>query len=950
MNYKYFNKSLLAASVSFAFITTSVLAQEIEDEETETEIVTVTGSKIKGVDLEGAQPLISISAEDIAKSGASSIYDLLRDLGQTRGGDGSFSTTESGALSTDSPAGSAAISLRGLGASSTLTLINGRRVAAASFAKGTQNFVDINAIPPSAIERVDVLATGASATYGADAVAGVVNYILKKDYDGAEINLSYGDSEASTDESKINLNAFWGQPVGEGHLSLFMDYYKRDDFAYPDREQTAGTFATSTYSPFPRVRFRSSESGFGFALPGCPEENIIVDQYGDQLCEYNPNDAKLVYPERESLSAGLMYNHEFGNTRFFSDFFFSRNEATAQTAATRWRDMQNGSSWMNFDAENPAFDPIRDQLSTGSGTSLSGRDIEFIYVRGRFASPRIIENETTSFRGVAGLEGEFDNGWHWESGLLYSRSESNQVAVDGIYNRERFNASLYGELCPDGSVTCTPETGGLFYNPMNGQSDNEEIIALLSIDKPTRDGKSTTISLDFNTSGELWELKSGTVSAAFGAEIRREEIIDAPSDSAKAQFDNNYLVDVIGFGSSASAADRTQWAAYAEFNVPVTESLNMQLAGRYDHYSDFGGDFNPKVGLRYQATEDLIVRASWATSFRAPSLTQAGVELRTTTSNARCLEQFASIFCDGDTGGEINPFTLELGNENLKPEEAENFNLGLAYSPTKNVTLTLDYWQFEHENIIDTDLESMLIRSLSDPSIRFCGLVPPDQLGLSFDSDFCDGLGLQSGFTQDLADLLPQWQEIDTRADSIPLFTNHILQLENVGTQETKGMDFAYRHRFETEAGDFSMKFSATRLISHTRNKSLYAEEEQLAGTFRFPQWTGKLSLNWSKEDWYAGVALDYTSDYLDEVALLDSASIAMLEDQGVGLERRVPSWTRTDAHIGYNLDENLRISLNIDNLFDREPPFVYGRYKNVDLINHTLEGRYYKLRLRYRF
>lgn len=946
-------KSIIALAISGLFYSGLAFSQEegsLDEEANDTERVTVTGSRIKGVDLEGAQPLVTITAEDIAKSGATSVYDLLRNLGQTRGGDGSFSTTESGALSTDTPAGSAAISLRGLGASSTLTLINGRRVAAASFAKGTQNFVDVNSIPPSAIERIDVLATGASATYGADAVAGVVNYILKKDYEGGSVNVSYGDSQESTNESQLNFNAFWGQKLGEGHLSLFVDYFKRDDFAYPDREQTAGTFATSTYSPFPRIRFRSSASGSGFALPGCPAENLVIDRFGDELCEYNPNDAKLVYPERESISAGFIYNYDFGKTRFFTDVFVSQNEAQAQTAATRWRDMRNRSSWLNFDVANPAFDPIRDQLVTRSGSSISGRDMEFVYVRGRFVAPRTIENKTTNFRSVVGLEGEFSNDWTWESGVLYSQSKSDQEAVAGIYNRERFNASLAGELCSDGSVNCTPETGGLYYNPLNGQANNEQILDLLSQDRPSRNGKSTTISWDFNTSGDLWDVDSGTISAAFGVEVRHEEITDEPSESAKAQFDNNYLVDVIGFGSSASAADRTQFAAYAEFNVPIADNFDAQIAGRYDYYNDFGGDFNPKIGLRYSPTEELVLRASWATSFRAPSLTQAGIELRTTTSNARCLSEFADIYCDGDTGGEINPFTLELGNQDLEPEEAENLNVGFAYSPTDDITVSVDYWQFEHENIIDTDLESLLIRTLTEPNTRFCGLVPPDQLGISYDQEFCDGLGLQSGFSGDLSSLLASWQLIDTRADAIPLFSNHILQLENVGQQETKGLDFSYRQNFDTELGDFSFALNATRLISFTETKSAFALEEQKAGSFRYPQLTGSISLNWNNENWFAGFLVDYTSDYTDEIALLDSGTIGRLEDEGIGVDRRVPSWAKVDAHLGYNVNDDFTLSLNIENLFDRDPPFVYGRYANVDLINHTLEGRYFTLRASYKF
>jgi outer membrane cobalamin receptor len=160
------------------------------------------------VDLEGSQPLTVITSKDIERSGAVSLTELLRTVNQTRGGTGTFNTAQSGATSTSTPPGQAAAALRGMGPSSTLTLVNGRRIAASSFASGTENFVDINSIPLAAIERIEILATGASAIYGADAVAGVINYILKDDFQGFELSAQYGQSEVSADESELGFQAF----------------------------------------------------------------------------------------------------------------------------------------------------------------------------------------------------------------------------------------------------------------------------------------------------------------------------------------------------------------------------------------------------------------------------------------------------------------------------------------------------------------------------------------------------------------------------------------------------------------------------------------------------------------------------------------------------------------------------------------------------------------------
>jgi outer membrane receptor protein involved in Fe transport len=236
---KSFKTNLLAASV-LSCVSTNAFTQESNTNSDSinspsVEKITVTGSQIKGVDMEGMQPVVFLTAEDIKRSGAATISELMLQINQTRGGSGSFTTAESGATSTSTPAGQAAASLRGLGPSSTLTLINGRRIAPSSFAAGTQNFVDINSIPLAAIESIEILASGASAIYGADAVAGVINYKLKKDYTGAQLNASYGNSFKSTDEGRFTLNGTWGGKVAGGNLIVFADYFDRNSFSANDK-------------------------------------------------------------------------------------------------------------------------------------------------------------------------------------------------------------------------------------------------------------------------------------------------------------------------------------------------------------------------------------------------------------------------------------------------------------------------------------------------------------------------------------------------------------------------------------------------------------------------------------------------------------------------------------------------------------------------------------------
>lgn len=956
--------SAIALAVAGCFFSHAVFAQNTgsaADAEKKVERIEVTGSRIKGVDLEGTQPLVVISAEDIKNSGASNVYDLLKDIGQLRGGSGTFSTSESGAASNDTPAGQAAASLRGLGPSSTLTLVNGRRIAASSFAAGTENFVDINSIPVAAIERVEILATGASAIYGADAVAGVINYVLKKDYDGAEINLNYGNSTASSDEGKTGLNLIWGSTDDNSSLTAFLDFFDRKDFAYSDRDQTAETWSLSTRGQFASVRYTTSDyvdpnSGeyVGFADPACPAQlKIVTDpEFGDTACGYNPNQDLLLNPALKSVSGGFMYRQKLGQVSWFNEVFASRTESMAQSTPANFTNLQDQSTWLYAAYNNPFIqdnDSLASLIYPIRTTSPNGQTrVQVAEIRGRFLAPRQIDNTTTAYRLVSGLQGEVGD-FEWESAVTYSRSASEQIAVSGIYNRYKFNAALFGELCNNGATNCSPSTGGLWFNPFGGQTGNEQVLALIS-EAPRRDGRSEVLGIDLRLNGDLFELPAGTVASAFGAEFRQEKLSDTPDLIAQSRFDRDYLVDVIGFGSSKASAKRDQAAVFGELFVPISTGVDLQLAGRFDKYDDFGSSFNPKIGLTWRPTDDFVLRGSAATSFRAPSLTQGGVELRTTSTTARCLPEFAAIYCGGDIGGEITPNTLEFGNKALQAEEATSFSAGFAWSLTDNTNLTVDYWQFDHEKTIGTDLESVLLKTLSDPSLRFCGLVPADKIGISFTQQMCTALGLQSGFTQPLDQVLANWKQVDSRARSLPLFRDHILLLENTGNQQTKGVDFTYSQSIDTDYGRFRLSSDVTKLMSFSRERGAFAAEEQLAGSFRYPKLLAGLKLKWDGDQWFGGLGVHYTSDYQDEIALLDPADIARLAAQGIDVDRRIPSWSKVNANLGYELNTHLTITLNIDNLLDRDPPFVYGRYKDVDLLNHDVLGRNYRLQASYRF
>jgi iron complex outermembrane recepter protein len=944
---------------------------EQNNEEQIIEVIDITGSYIRGVDLEGAQPLTVISAEDIRKSGANTLSELLRSVSQTRGGEGSFSTSESGATSTSTPAGQAAASLRGLGPSSTLTLINGRRVAASSFASGTQNFVDINTIPLAAIERIEILATGASATYGADAVAGVINYILKKDYTGAEVNVSHQNSTASSDEGKTNLNLLWGGELAGGNLTLFADYYKRNAFRAEDRSFTKDPRLVSAYSYLPKgtpnIYYYSSKDGNEIASPDCATP-LVTTELGEDICAYYGNEDDYLETPSESTSTGFIFNKEIGDMVWNTDFFYSRTKSTSYSSPAPIDQLDDSEGAF---ADETALDIFPDEFASkiyiDPFYTPAGRRLYGFQFDARFNDPRTIEIDTKAMRLVSGISGTYQD-WEWETAVTLSKSKSEQAAVAGIYNRYQYHAAIAGELCADGNVASYDQdadslscSGGQLlgmYNPfLQNDAANEAILATAQA-HPTRDGESTVYGWDARFSGDLFSFGDDFVKAAFGLELRKEEITDVPSEDSRARFDKGYLVDVFGFGSSLSEAKRSQWGAFAEFYVPLSDKVQLQLAGRYDDYDDFGDTFNPKVALTYRPTGDLVLRASWATSFRAPSLTQAGVKLRTTTARYDCSanQAVADLYCEG-FGDQRSPNVLELGNAKLKPEESDSISVGFSYSPTDNTNITLDYWQFKHDNLVDTDMTAVLANAITDSSLRHCGLVPEGETGISYDEDLClvtDNAGLtieQQG--ANLTEILDAWVDFDDpRYAELPLYRDHVIQLQNTGTQEVSGVDFTADHKFELSNSSITVALNGTHYVSFEKNIAGSDQIEELIGTWRYPENIANLSLFWDFDNYYAGLTAYYTSAYSDDILRLRGRQIDELLDLGEldeNEQRDVSAWTTVRLSAGYEF-EHATIGLTIDNLFDREPPVAYGSSRGFDSLNHDAYGTTYRLSLTYFF
>lgn len=934
------------------------------------EEVVATGSHIKGLDLEGATNAVQLNSKDIMESGADSLVDLLDNLSVTGGGNGTFTTEGSGPGSDQNPVGASAVSLRGLGTSSTLTLVNGRRVSVASFAKGgTESFVDINSIPLAAVERVEVLPSGASAIYGADAVAGVVNVILKDDYEGLQISGSYGNSTASSDNGKTNLNLAWGTSTDNARGMVVVDYFKREALYERDRSATATSLDPSASSNYVSVYADQFSGSISEAIEEaeCAAEAASGNrvepgdsQYG-RSCFYNVNDVVTAQGEFESVGVTGTFDYDFGTTTWFNEVMYQTNTAKGNRAGAPWDTFLSIDNpfWDNeqalIDQLGENFNDLNSDYTNQTGLTIEqlaasvetyygdpAGTIDGVTIFGRFDEPRETEVETSSLRFVSGLEGELDS-WDWETAISYGRSESSQTGLPGLYKSNAFEASLAGKLCESGEIAGSGETCAdldsteIWYNPFDGQANQPDgVLALLQADA-SREGESNLYSWDAKASTlDLFTMPAGPVAAAFGAEWRREEVKDVPSVESIATDENPE--PIIGFSSTGAEYDRDQYAAYGELSVPLAEGFEAQLAGRYDEYSDFGGDFNGKIGLRYQVIDEVTLRANWSESFRAPSLAQAGLTTKLTSHKVYCddFDLFTQFLADQpknyceDGGTSTRTLDSELvGNDQLKAETADTYGFGVLLRPTYDIELNLDWWRIEYDNTIVDNEDAYIVSTLQGNTE---GVITTDELATG-------SPGLQVACDpSDASCTNPEILDIHS-------------QPFNAGKQTVEGVDLVYTHYLmDNVNGQLTLLADASYLIKYEEEILKGFGTEKLAGEFRYPRLAATAKLRYRFQNWSSSISANYTGEYKDDLDT-DSADNYYADlGQPVPEERTIPSWTTYDLSVSYDLANDSFVQLNVNNILDEDPNLALGSSANVDYSNTNIMGRFVTVRYNHVF
>jgi len=965
--------------------------------------VVVVGSHIQGAATTDALPVLVVGAEQIDAAGAISGDELMRTIPQMGDVlfDASNNPQTSNAARGD--VNSVNLRSLGVG-NTLVLLNGRRLVqhptSQGTSDTGTvpvQSF-NSNAIPVSGLDRMEILLDGAAAIYGADAVAGVVNTVLQTDFDGVSASARYGTAEGSG-MNEFETNVFAGKNFDRGNVSAFLNYTDRSQLMAADQEFTStddlrGLFADypdfagltaldgrSSHTPWARMTvgpravirsngvavtntagaFRVQPSSFGcgvsFGTDLCLASGNHNFNTTNREMRYDTRYGTTVRPSVERFNAYITghYSLDNGVEAFGEVGYYQAVSEALQPPVVNLNSLWIPASnyWNPFGATTlPDGTPNPNRLPGLTNVPAAGLPVQlsnYRYVDTGFQRVRV---ENYQARFLAGLRGEW-NGWNWETALLYSEAE----AKDRSPNINM--TALQQQLALATPDAYNPFSGGCVATPTHSDCSPSSQAAIDAIVFDlVRESRTTLTMADFKMSrADLFALPAGDVGVAFGAEARRE----TQKDDRDANLDGTYTFTDLVTGetnlSNVAAVSpnpdtrgsRNVGSAYVEFAVPLVSAdmgiplvhrLDMQLAGRYEHYSDFGSVAKPKIALAWDLVEGVRLRGSYSEGFRAPNLEQTNA-----TQYSRLASGVDHIRCEADLrAGRIASFSacgqntagaslLVAGNPDLEPEESTNTSYGVVFQPTfiperfGNFTFTVDRWKIKQEQIVgllgaQTALTLDYLNRVQGGSNPLVVRAAPTQ----DDIDFFAGTGIDPG---------GQAIAINDR------FIN--LQPQTAGGLDI-GMDWSLRR---TRFGSFSASLNATKLLEFTRDpgdivNALYAaraagtidpltplpDPSQLIGQNGRPEWRASGSLTWNKGPWRVGYSAQYMSSFEQPQLLGASGDPWVVEDR-----------LFHNLYGQYRFPDGTALRLGVRDLTDEGPALADGGYRGS---LHNPWGRYF--------
>jgi outer membrane receptor protein involved in Fe transport len=957
-----FTNSKLAKSVRLAMVVGAAstaltlpnfaAAQEAGSVET-IEKISVTGSRIKRTDLEGSSPVQVIMRADLILSGITNIGDILQELPAVAGAGTNTSVNNGGS-------GAVRVSLRGLGSERTLVLLNGRRMPASG--SGANASVDLSTIPTAIIERIEVLTDGASAIYGSDAIGGVVNIITRKNFNGFEFNASYdiGTEESDGDVKTIDFTV---GAANDKASVVFSAYYSEQGEQWSgDRDWSAFEFdmdetgeiskGGSSAPPWSRLNGIDGQvngeacSSFTHGAangPGQSDPTQFTNPTGYKCWDwdvdtynYAPANYHLTPSERYGIFSQV--NYEFNdNLRFFSEISFNRRESTTLLAPLPLAPLPFfGWGDAPYSADNYYNETLGPVNTAGETVEIADWRRRVVETGGRNTSFQV-----DTIGAVFGFEGDIDDNWAYEVSFNYGRNDG-ALARQGGVNFERVSNAVGPSFLNDlGDVVCgtvdNPIAGcvslNIFGIPGTDTEVSSDMLDYISFEAHDQGFNEHQI-ISASVFGDLFELPAGPVGVAFGVEHRSVSGADLPdalislgitSGTTRKKTEGSYEVDEI----------------YVETNVPIINDvpgikmLSIDGALRYSDYNTFGDTTNYKLGIKYMPTEDVIVRASSSSAFRAPTIPELflGASDNSPTVVDPCSTN-PSSFCiaDGVPAAGFEPIGDQLsstrgGNATLTPEEADTLTVGIVYSPqfVEGLSITVDYWSTEITNAISTVGEQLILDSCAATGL------------------YCEQI------TRFGADSLLYGNSVDISDTNV-----------NVGGIDSSGFDFNARYNTDISWGSLSVNLDSTRYDSYeiTQADGSVADNagffKRNSGDGNFPEWRTNLTATLRNNDWSASWAIRYIGEVEEQFTNIEVTDLANVNSafrvEEVIVSGALDSYdvTRTideqvihDLRFTYFMD-NLTTTVGLNNVFDEDPPYAAtGFNDNTDPRTYDTQGRH---------
>jgi iron complex outermembrane receptor protein len=861
-----------AFGAGMASFTPTVVAQQTQT----LDRVEITGSMLRRTDAETALPVTVIRSEELIRQGVTTAEQVVQRISANQsfvGVSQSVGATTGGAAQAD---------LRGLGAQAeagkTLVLLNGRRLANSAIS-GLEGAVDLNAIPLNAIDRVEVLRDGASAIYGTDAIGGVINFILRRDYVGIELAAEgqWPRDDGGKEYRLTALGGFGNLDKDRFNIMGSIDYRKQDVMLATDRDFAKsgilGTTRADILAGTSGTSFPGDLNGFEPSAPGCappnsvPVTNAAGTAFGS--CRYDFTRDIDIIPENEQLTGLLRGTLKLGQDHQVSaEYLRAENTVLARVAPAPSSHIMLATH-PNF----PAGAPTTLQPDA-TGVDVPGGIVNWRQVP---AGKRSGESEAINERWVIEFQGGVA-GWEYRAGFGNSKNKTTD-SVNGGYTRDDvIQDALYANLI----------------NPFGPQSAADQAaINSAVVFAQTITSKGDVDFIDARVTKDIFQMAAGPLSMALGAEFRKEKYSFIAEEITR-------QVPSLGIDPDSDVTgDRDVTALFAEFAIPIVKNLDATIALRYDDYSDVGSTTNPKFSLRFQPVPELLLRASYNTGFRAPTLYEIFEPASLTFTSDNYDDP---LLCPGGTaippatdgavcGQQVQtrasgPASVGLPLDTLQPEESKSWQFGFVAEPAPWVTFGMDFWWIRLENQISVVAEQAIFADPVKYANKFfrCSQVTPAQRAAI---DVCLNFP-----TFDPIAFIDQPNE-------------------NLGNLNTNGVDINLQLRFApTPYGRFGVTMDGTYVTKfefqrekdgvYIQNVGRYADN---APVFR---WQHILALNYTHGPWSAAFVNRFKSGYEDQdpVNKVDDYSVFDL----------FGTWT------GY---KGLTITAGIKNLFDEDPPFT---------------------------